>query len=154
MMMILIEMMTDDYYDDDGGDNGDGDGDDYGPPVFDDSCVMQLLKLLHPKVNKLLKLKENYLCLEALEQLASSEEDRANLSPSMREVIALLCSLVSSLLKQILENSAELKAEHKVETLRRWRVVEGWRIRREGRRDGGRLRDGGREGWQGGREGG
>uniref|UniRef100_A0A7S0HYF4 Bardet-Biedl syndrome 7 protein homolog n=1 Tax=Hanusia phi TaxID=3032 RepID=A0A7S0HYF4_9CRYP len=67
-------------------------------PVFDDSCVMQLLKLLHPKVNKLLKLKENYLCLEALEQLASSEEDRANLSPSMRE---------------ILENSAELKAEHK-----------------------------------------
>ena len=68
------------------------------PPVIDEKAVRHVLELLHPKLVKLLKLKESVKYIDAVNELATSAEDKALLSPQLLEV---------------LENADELKAAHK-----------------------------------------
>jgi len=67
-------------------------------PIIDEKAVLYVLELLHPKLMSLLKLKESIKYIEAVNELATTPEDKALLSPQLLEV---------------LENADELKAKHK-----------------------------------------
>ena len=67
-------------------------------PTTDEKGVVCVLELLHPKLTKLLKLKESIKYIEAVKELATTPEDREMLSPE---------------LLQVLDKADELRAAHK-----------------------------------------
>ena len=67
-------------------------------PTTDEKGVVCVLEMLHPKLTKLLKLKESIKYIEAVKELATTPEDRDMLSPE---------------LLQVLDKADELRAAHK-----------------------------------------
>jgi len=56
----------------------------------DEQAVRYMLELLHPKLLKLLKLKDAVKYIDAVNELATSAEDKALLSPQLLEVVLAL----------------------------------------------------------------
>mmetsp|Transcript_5636 Transcript_5636/g.11401 ORF Transcript_5636/g.11401 Transcript_5636/m.11401 type:complete len:207 (-) Transcript_5636:89-709(-) len=67
-------------------------------PVINEASVLHVLQLLHPKLEKLLKLKERVKFIGALTELKAQQDDISFLSPDLKEV---------------LKRSEELLEEHK-----------------------------------------
>jgi Bardet-Biedl syndrome 7 protein len=68
-------------------------------PVINEGSVLHMLRILHPKLKELLKLKDSAKFLNALKEVSGQEENSAEfLTPEMRRLV---------------ERSEEIKAEHK-----------------------------------------
>eukprot|EP00802_Teleaulax_amphioxeia_P005221 Tamp_05225.p1 GENE.Tamp_05225~~Tamp_05225.p1 ORF type:complete len:853 (-),score=257.60 Tamp_05225:475-2967(-) len=56
-------------------------------PAIDEKAVVEVLRLMHPKLTKLLKLKEDIKYIDAVNELAATPEDKALLSPHLLQVL-------------------------------------------------------------------